>query len=264
MHPFREYLASIGLSPRSISIYEREAARAISVLADEGYDLATAPPTVLAAYADRFPKTASSRKMIRSTFKHYWAHIGRPNPPVGAIRVPPRRRMVCRAVEEDDARILAKAARARGDSAGLATALALFMALRRREIAELRWEHFHDGWLTVTGKGDVTASIPIHPVVAELLENQERHGPWLFPGRFGGPVTPATIWDWIRKLSNEAGVVGMTPHRGRHTALATANDATGDLRAVQAFARHAKPETTAGYTRATNRRLQAVVAAIDY
>ena len=36
-------------------------------------------------------------------------------------------------------------------------------------------------------------------------------------------------------------------------AIATANDATGDLRATQDFARHAHPETTAIYTRTTDR-----------
>lgn len=50
----------------------------------------------------------------------------------------------------------------------------------------------------------------------------------------------------------------------RHTALATANDATRDLRAVQEFARHARPETTALYTRVTARRLMEVAMSIDY
>jgi len=54
------------------------------------------------------------------------------------------------------------------------------------------------------------------------------------------------------------------PHELRHTALATALDRTKDLRAVMTFAGHARPETTAGYTRTTRKRLEAVVAAIDY
>jgi site-specific recombinase XerD len=33
---------------------------------------------------------------------------------------------------------------------------------------------------------------------------------------------------------------------------------------VQALAGHAKVETTSGYSRASNRRLEAAVAAIDY
>jgi integrase len=50
----------------------------------------------------------------------------------------------------------------------------------------------------------------------------------------------------------------------RHTALAEANDRSRDLRTVQEIARHSRPETTAGYTRTTSRRMAAVVAMIDY
>ena len=50
----------------------------------------------------------------------------------------------------------------------------------------------------------------------------------------------------------------------RHTAIATANDRTGDLRAAQEFARHARPETTAIYTRATAKRLWEALLALDY
>ena len=148
---------------------------------------------------------------------------------------------------------------------GLAVVLGLYQALRREEIASLRWDAFEDGRLKVTGKGDKTARIPIHPVVAELLIQHPRHSPFLFPGRFGDHVTPATIWEWARKVGREAGVpMPVRPHELRHTCLATANDRTGDLRAVQSFARHTKPQTTAGYTRASKRRLDAVVQAIDY
>jgi len=65
-------------------------------------------------------------------------------------------------------------------------------------------------------------------------------------------------------VATEAGVNGVTPHILRHTSLSTANDATGDLRTVQAFARHSSPLTTSGYTRATKARMQAVVEALDF
>jgi site-specific recombinase XerD len=53
-------------------------------------------------------------------------------------------------------------------------------------------------------------------------------------------------------------------HVLRHTAIATLNDATHDLRAAQEFARHLSPETTVLYTRVSRRRLIEAVAAIDY
>ena len=47
-------------------------------------------------------------------------------------------------------------------------------------------------------------------------------------------------------------------------AIATALDNTRDLRAVQDLAGHARPETTAGYTRVRKNRLVDAVAALAY
>lgn len=53
-------------------------------------------------------------------------------------------------------------------------------------------------------------------------------------------------------------------HVLRHTALTTALDATENLRAVQAFARHSDPQVTSGYTRATQQQLRRVSDALGY
>ena len=136
--------------------------------------------------------------------------------------------------------------------------------MRREEIATLRWDAFaEEGWMTIQGKNDKRRTIPVHPVVTEYLTKLRPSAVHVFPGR-AGPVNPATIWAWIRDAADEAGVIDVRPHRLRHTALATLNDATGDLRTVQAFAGHSNPMTTAGYTRATRKRLQSAVAALDY
>ena len=72
------------------------------------------------------------------------------------------------------------------------------------------------------------------------------------------------MWIWVRKVSNAAGISDVSPHQLRHTALATTNDNLGDLRAVMEFARHTRPEVTAGYTRTTKRQLEMVVGSLDY
>ena len=64
-------------------------------------------------------------------------------------------------------------------------------------------------------------------------------------------------------MSTEAGL-RVTPHRLRHTALTTANDVTGDLRAVQDFAGHTDPAVTARYTRTSRDALSRAVMALDY
>lgn len=262
-----DQLLARGLGRSTIRQYLIVISDAEAFCAGHGTELRRAPAGVVAAFADSRPLSWSSRKQVRSALKHYWALTKRKDPPLLAIRVPRKPDMVCRALDEGDARILAKAARARGDLAGLAVLLTLYTALRRSEIAGLRWSNFDgSGWLRIVGKGDREGRLPVHPFVLEAMAALPRRGPWVFPGRTGvrPHVAPATIWHWHRLVATAAGVGAVPPHRGRHTCLATANDATGDLRATQEFARHTRPETTAGYTRATTKRLTAVMEALDY
>jgi site-specific recombinase XerD len=259
------WLLAAGLAPKTATLYARNILAVERWCAEQSLDLATLTPEQVVELAATKPLTHSSRTILRASLRHYWEHVGRENPPLRAIRVPPEPRHVCRALDEGDARILAKAARARGDRQGQAVILGLYQAMRREEIATMAWAGLREtGSIRVMGKGAKERIIPLHPVAAEALTWLPRWGEYVFAGRYGGPVTPATIWAWVREVSEAAGVPMVPPHVLRHTSLATANDNTGDLRAVQAFAGHAKPETTAGYTRANARRLAAVVAAIDY
>lgn len=263
----KNLLVARGLGPSTVRQYLGVIEAAERFCAENGTDLRHASATVIADFCASRPLSWSSRKQVRSAVGHYWAGTRRRNPPLAAIRVPPKPDMVCRALEEDDARILAKAARARGDLPGLAVLFTLYSGLRRSEIASLRWSNIDSsGWLRLIGKRDRAGDLPVNPIVLDALASVEREGPWIFPGRRGvrDHAAPATIWYWHRLVAMEAGVGAVPPHRGRHTCLATANDATGNLRAVQAFARHSRPETTAGYTRATTRHLKEVMASIDY
>ncbi len=266
MDDFHEHLCSLGLAPRTVAIYRRELRMVQAWCAEHGEDLDEISAVAIAAYADTRSPSWSTRKAVRTTLTHYWTMTERAKPPIAAVRVPPKPRGHCRALEEDDVRILGKAVRARGDDPGLAVALGLFCALRRAEIAKVRWENFHDGdLLTVQGKRGVQATIPVHQAVLDLLEAKgwQSEG-WVFPGRFGRGANPATIWSWTLQVAQEAGVSEATTHRLRHSCLATANDNTHDLRSVQELARHSRPETTSLYTRTTQRRLRAVVDSLDY
>ena len=261
----RSHLVEAGLSSRTTRIYINYVLSAQHWFAEQGWQLATATGDQVAAYAATLPDTWATRKGLRSALLHYWQYTRHPRPPVRAIRVPPKPTMVCLAIEEDDARILAKAARAQGDLHGLAVVLGLYQAMRREEIAALPWDAFaEEGWMTIQGKNRKRRTIPVHPVVSAYLAKLQRPASFVFPGRVDGHVHPATIWEWIRELADEAGVGLVRPHQLRHTCLATQNDNTGDLRSVQHFAGHSNPMTTSGYTRATRRRLQDAVRAITY
>lgn len=261
----REQLLARGLSPRSVNEYLKEIRRAEAWCASRGYTLRTVPELVLVRYVSTRPRSWSTRKTMRSAFGHYWSIHRRRNAPLWVVKVPRKPRMRCRALSEADALTLERAARARRDHKGAAVLLGLYLALRREEIATLRWEDVGgDGWVRVLGKGGTDCQIPAHPVVLDALAELPRSSEWVFPGRWGGASNPTTVWGWVRQVAAEAGLGAVTTHQLRHTCLATANDATRDLRAVQEFARHARPETTAGYTRVTARRLHAVVASLDY
>lgn len=261
---FRDFLLCAGLADGTIRNYVGVVERVEAWCSANDHDLETIGGTGVRALADQWAPGRASKKMLQASLARYWEHIGRTDPPSKVIRVPKRTQAVCRALDPDDSRILAKAARAEGSPAGLAVAIGLYSGLRREEIAGLRWARISDRYLSVTGKGDRDRDVPIHPRLAPMLASHPREGVFVFPGRFGGHVAPATIWDWTRRLADEAGVGLVACHVLRHTALAEINDQTRDLRATQEVAGHQRPETTALYTRVRGRRLEAAVAAIDY
>lgn len=233
-------------------------------MAARGTDLLAAGPADLESWAATKPRTHSTQVQLRSALGHFYALCGRHDAPLWAIRPPHKPPMRCRAVEDATARALDAAARARRDRKGLAVLLGLYAGLRREEIANLRWDDIDEGWVRVTGKGDRTRYLPLHPAILQALAEVPVSGPAVFPGQRGRTsVNPATVWEWVREVSERAGMPVRT-HQLRHTCLAKANDETGDLRAVQELAGHARPETTAGYTRVQRKRLATVVASIDY
>jgi integrase len=263
-------LLGCGLSPRTAYLYARALERFSKALEERGLDLMSAGAADVALAAATFPSSHSARCQLRGALLHAWGILGREPAPLRAVWVPPKPRARCLALAPADAKRLERAAWSRGDPPGLAVLIGLYAGLRRAEIAGLAWEHlqFVGGrahWLRVYGKGGVVADIPVHPALAQALRRHAR-GPrrgWLFPGK-RGHVCPATVWDWVHDVGAGAGMPELRPHVLRHTALAEAHDRSGDLRAVQNFARHAKPETTMVYTRTTSARLVAVVGMINY
>lgn len=262
-----EAWAQAGLSDKTIHAYLLVLDRAERWLERRRVTVLTATPRQIREYAETVPRTRASRVQLRTALARCWEACERPDGSAGAVRVPTKPKYGCRALSEPQAAHLARfAARSRGPE-GLAVMLALYAGLRREEIARLRWDQLdlEAGWLRVVGKGDVTAELPIHHELAERLARHPRSGAFVFPGDRGRPyVTPATIWTWTRRVSRSALREEVSPHRLRHTAIATLNDSLGDLRVAQSFARHASPETTVIYTRVTRRRLERAVQSLDY
>lgn len=258
--------AAMGYSDRTIELYLTAVRSADSWCSEHGHRLRSLSAYTVTELAATVPNTWSSRRRLRSALGAYWEASGRRNPPTKAIRVPRKPQMRSRALLEGEAARLEQAARARGDRKGLAVLLGLYLGLRRSEIAALRLRDFDSDldWLTVVGKGNVEATLPVHPILKNELRQLPAGLDWLFPGRYGRHVTPATVWDWIRQVGEQSGLGPVSTHVLRHTCLTTANDVTRDLRAVQMFARHARPDTTAGYTRVATKRVISVMLSLDY
>ena len=255
---YEAQLEADGLSPKTVRLYVRMMTRFAEFLGSPSGTV-TFEIDALRLFADTLPNSASTRSQLRAAASRV---AGAPK--LAVLRVPTAAPMVCRALPPDQACALAHVALSRRDARGLAVLCGLWLALRRSEIAGLHYGSFSRDatgrrWVRVVGKGNVSAAVPVGRALDEALGGGDG---WVFPSR-GAHVVPATIWEWVGQVGSEAGIPHLTPHVLRHTALATANDVTGDLRATQAFARHADPSTTAGYTRASTRRLCAVVDAAE-
>lgn len=263
---YEEWLLSQGLHPRTIDVYRGKIDRVNDLCAKQGWDLLSLTASQCVAIADSFPNSPSSRRQLRTAIQHYWDmhdHRG----PIKAIRVPTAERGRFRGLDHDETVLLAKTASG-WFPAGTAVLLGLYLALRRMEIAQIRWTDFDRDldWVTIQGKGARVRTIPVHPKLTEELRPHMTAFPQVFPGHRGrGHIHPATIWLWVQEVSEQAGVRITRPHQLRHTSLAAMNDTTGDLRTTQTFAGHARPETTAIYTRTTSARLtSAMVESFDW
>ena len=151
---------------------------------------------------------------------------------------------------------------------GLAVIVAVYTAGRRSEVCSLAWDRvqFDRNQLTlVRPKNRDELTLPMHPNLADALWRRRVPGEqWVFPGRYGGHVSPATVWRWSKDVAAVAGIGHLTPHMLRRTALTQINDATRDLRAAQLFAGHSRPETTARYTTVNEDRMHDAAAALSW
>lgn len=200
----------------------------------------------------------NTRKSYRQSFRSFYAWAmatGRVRespahllPPVRVPRGKPRP-----TPELDYQAAIAKAA----PRERLALRLAGVCGLRRSEVARARREDVEVDLLghslRVTGKGGHVRLVPLPAdLAAEVLAMPDG---WLFPSPHGGHLTPHHLAKCM------SAVLGHNPHSLRHRAGTRAYQGTKDLRAVQEFLGHAKPETTAIYTEVAGADVRAAMNA---
>lgn len=143
--------------------------------------------------------------------------------------------------------------------------LALLAGLRVHEIAHIRGEDFDlpANLLWVRGKGRKLRSVPLHPILRELVGDMPATGYW-FPMR-GYPsehTLPKSVSDIIGGTMRRAGVRG-TPHSLRHWYGSALHDDGNDIRVVQELMRHKSIASTQGYTKVPDHRRRAAIAGLD-
>lgn len=257
-------LAASGKSQRTVAEYVKWCRRLHRWAHHHGLDVATLTPGDLRRWADEtVPKSWASRKQASAMCRHLYR--GRQDEPWLSVRVPRKPRPDWRGLEPADAGRVRDAALLAGGRAGLATLVGLYTAARAVEIAGLRWDGVSDDTIRWwRSKTQEFHSVPTHPVLADALT--PRGEGFVFVGNNGrDTVTPMTIWKWVVRVGELAGIGGVTPQRLRATAGTMALEATQDLDAAAELLGHRDVAVTRQhYTRTSQRRLSAAVDALDY
>lgn len=141
--------------------------------------------------------------------------------------------------------------------------LAALAGLRVHEVAKVRGEDVDTEarTLRVTGKGNVTATLPLHPLLVDAALTMPRRG-WWFPAnsrRPGQPVTWRAVSQIISQAMDRADIPGGTAHRLRHWYGTTLVGDGADLRTAQTLLRHQNLNTTAIYVQVSDpKRVEAI------
>ncbi|AKF14392.1 integrase [Mycobacterium phage Phayonce] len=181
--------------------------------------------------------------------------------PMVMIGRPKRPKSVPRPVSNHDVqRLLAVRAHRRTKAMIL---LAAFQGLRVHEIAQIKGEHLDliERTMTVTGKGNITATLPVHHRVVEIAYQMPRKGHW-FPGPDRGHQRRESISGTIKEAMIRAGVLG-SAHCLRHWFGTALLEAGVDLRTVQELMRHQSLTSTEIYTRVTDQRRAEGIERLD-
>lgn len=80
-------------------------------------------------------------------------------------------------------------------------------------------------------------------------------GSELFLSNRGKPLSRKTIWHWIQKYAEQAGIEGVKPHLLRHSFATHMLSGGADLRAIQEMLGHADIGTTQIYTKVEQERI---------
>ena len=153
--------------------------------------------------------------------------------------------------------------------------ICLFSACRIREACTLRAADAYDASgrvlprLTIrkaNTKGKLaTRSIPIIEDLRVLLTNYHPPSgqPYLFPGRFGGHFLPDSADKALRKACKQVGLIGVSSHSFRRTALTQMSDNRVPLRVIQEVSGHRNLEQLQAYIEVRDEQVLGAVTGLS-
>jgi integrase len=270
-----DHLTRTGLADNTIVQYRAGFMRWWRWAVTAGHDPAAPTAAAVRGWSDTEPRGVSSRDTCRAAIRHWAAaSSGDPAAADAVLRPEKNARRPRRALSYEDAAAVHQTAHSLG-LAGTAVLVGLYTGFRRSEIAALHWDGCDlDGrrptirvWRE---KQDAWFTVPAHPaLVAHLLPARpDGDAPpgygWVFPGRHGGHISPATVSAWVARVADAAGVGHVSPHQLRKTAATMLYDLEHDLMAVRAFLGHAKVTTTQAYVNLDVARIAGQVSGLSF
>lgn len=224
------------------------------------FDVTTCSTQDIASWLAKDNWAASTRRSARSALTTFFAWMRRaghrlddPAADTMAVRVPmPPPKPVSESM-------LSAALETAPPLVKLMLLLGAFAGLRRAEIAGLHADHIdlETGTLRITGKGQKTRLIPMHPSLSPYLERVKRHGGWAFPNPHGHHITPTTVGRLVKPYLGN-----LSTHSLRHRFATQVHANSHDLRATQELLGHSSLATTQRYLQVTDEAKSAAVLSL--
>lgn len=263
---FAGHLAMQGLADSTIRVYVPMMVRWCDYAVAHGYDPWRPDPIGVRHWSRSINGTRSSLAHARAAIHHLCVALSTTDvsPAIPLPREPRRQQPL---LDHAQAVTLAAAA-AQAGIKGTGVLVMMYTAARVSEAASLAWRRVDFATVRVTLERPKTRdlhTIPLHSKLRAHLEERRVPGDtWVFPGRYGGHISPARMREWTAQVAVDAGLGHVTPHMLRRTALTEAYDRTKNLRGVQNLGGHTDPAVTATYTRVTGEQLAETVESIRY
>ncbi len=180
--------------------------------------------------------------------------------PVRRVRLPKTPRYVVKPLEEDDVRSLLRAVDPRTAAGARDLAILLLLldtGMRLGELADMSLSDgetaLKHGMLRVFGKGARERFVPVGATAQNAFRRYlQLHRPQAYSDRMflslsGRALSDEGIRQVVRRVARRAGVLGVHPHRLRHTAAVTFLRAGGDVFVLQRILGHSTLTMTRNY-----------------